>query len=435
MPSLSSFGSTIPIIRGDRQHRPFLVFLVISNALFVLLLNFSDTATIGRTLVNQSHLSNSDKHKETEEFQFRTNVAGLKQRHEGLLQNLHEQPSRLLKKSREQEFKDRKDRINQNLSLSKGRDEARKLLVDPFYQDWEKIYDFQETTHPVMYTFYEPAGSQIPSSQDLDALAVWKFAWTKMGWNPRVLNLSHAMLNKDYAWAVEQIDTILPADDEYNRYCFLRHFAMAAMTGGREGGGGWMSDYDTIPLNMQGDAYGRVLPNNGAFTSYELSTPSLIVGSGDEWSHIAKSLIEEGVNAKNEERGNGEEGGTDNFFFSDKMGFQKLLEQNLVISNERFVYNNPALPLVAGDGKACANLGKVLHFSHESVGTVSRAMVMLETMDQMTKNCQTFDFNVDRIEVGDTFYIATSPEMQQALDMGQISMLYRRRNRRTKAIK
>lgn len=420
MPTLSVFGQRIPWVHGIRQHRPFLVVLFISNVLFVLFLNFSDTTiyqTIGRTLVKSR--------QPKEDYQFRTNIAALKQRHEGLLENLHQQPSRLLKKSREQEFKDRNARIHQNLSLSKRRDVVRKLLADPFYHDWEKIYDFQYDTNPVMYTFYHPADSHIPSSQDLDALAVWKFAWTKMGWNPRVLNLRHAKQHKDYAWAVQQLDTLLPADDAYNRYCFLRHFAMAAVVAGE---GGWMSDYDTIPLTMEGEEYGRVLPNNGNLTLYELSTPSLIVGSAKEWENISKKLIEVAVNVKNEEGGNGEDGETDddNFFFSDRMAFEKLLEQNLIISNEQFVRNNPALPIVVHDEKDCAKLGKALHFSHESTGTLSRAMVMLETIDQMAKNCQTYDFQVDGIEAGDTFYVKPSLELQRALDVGKISMLDRR---------
>lgn len=402
MPSLSAFG-TIPFVQ-DRQHRPFLIFLAISNVLFVLFLNFGDINVGNRTLADKR------------ELKFKSNLAALRQRHEEVLNDLHQQPSRLLKKNYEAEYDERRRRINHNLSLSKGRDEARKILADPFYHDWHKVYDFatDHQARPVMYTFYEPAGSRVPNSQDLDALAVWKFAWTKAGWNPRVLNLSHAKKHQDYPWAIENLYDVIPLDDQYNRLCFLRHFAMAAM------GGGWMSDFDTIPSAMEGNEYGKVLPNQGNFTLYELSTPSLTVGSAGEWNRVAKQLVVEAANAKKQAKpGN-------HFFFSDKMSFQKLLEQKLIHTNEeRIVYENPELPITE---KTCeTSLGKALHFSHESAGTLSRAMVMLETMDQMAKQCGAFDSNVGNIGVlgEDTFYLSPSPEMEEALNMGRIISISR----------
>merc|ERR1719469_1440902 len=53
--------------------------------------------------------------------------------------------------------------------------------------------------------------------------------------------------------------------------------------------GGWMSDYDTFPLQIRHTL--TRLPNNGRFTSNQRHVPSLISGSQPEWNRMVKLLF------------------------------------------------------------------------------------------------------------------------------------------------
>ena len=66
----------------------------------------------------------------------------------------------------------------------------------------------------------------------------------------------------------------LGENPEYEKACYFRYLAMS------ETGGGWMSDYDTLPLHFPatGD-----LVSNGTFTVLQGHIPALMSGSQDEW--------------------------------------------------------------------------------------------------------------------------------------------------------
>ena len=52
-----------------------------------------------------------------------------------------------------------------------------------------------------------------------------------------------------------------------------------------------MSDYDVFPLHdFRRD--GRILPNNGTLTLHNRLCPSLVSGSGDEWTRVAEEMID-----------------------------------------------------------------------------------------------------------------------------------------------
>lgn len=72
--------------------------------------------------------------------------------------------------------------------------------------------------------------------------------------------------------------------NSFNYMCYIRYIAMSAV------GGGWMSDYDVLPLRF----YFNGLPNNGAFTVYETSVPSLVSGNESEWERLMNEIIDEG---------------------------------------------------------------------------------------------------------------------------------------------
>jgi hypothetical protein len=131
---------------------------------------------------------------------------------------------------------------------------------------------------PVMHTFYE----KVREGQD-DLLGVWKDEWSRAGFEPRILTLKDA---KKHPYFKEMEREVRPMfENGYDAMCFYRWLAMATA------GGGWMSDYDCFPTNFPlNDAI--YLPNKGNFTSFEAHVPSLMSGTADEWTRIAKALVE-----------------------------------------------------------------------------------------------------------------------------------------------
>eukprot|EP00549_Striatella_unipunctata_P025380 CAMPEP_0118710738 /NCGR_PEP_ID=MMETSP0800-20121206/23600_1 /TAXON_ID=210618 ORGANISM="Striatella unipunctata, Strain CCMP2910" /NCGR_SAMPLE_ID=MMETSP0800 /ASSEMBLY_ACC=CAM_ASM_000638 /LENGTH=310 /DNA_ID=CAMNT_0006615057 /DNA_START=108 /DNA_END=1037 /DNA_ORIENTATION=+ len=149
-----------------------------------------------------------------------------------------------------------------------------------------------EEIRPIMYTFYD----RIPGdesgfytgmsySNDEALITSWKAEWTVQGWDPMVLTLADAKSHKDFDVLNRALDT-LSNFGYYDRLCFLRWLAMAAV------GGGWMADYDTFPLWPMD---GHVLPSGGKLTIHEGSkvggVPSLVSGNGEEWLRLAHSLV------------------------------------------------------------------------------------------------------------------------------------------------
>jgi len=131
---------------------------------------------------------------------------------------------------------------------------------------------------PIMHTFYE----KLPEGED-DLLVAWKEEWTLVGFETRVLNFEDA---KRHPYFKQMEEVVKPMFGEgYNAMCLYRWLAIAAS------GGGWMTDYDTFPTNFPMDE-GIILPNNGNLTSFEVHVPSLMSGRADEWTRVAKLLVE-----------------------------------------------------------------------------------------------------------------------------------------------
>ena len=53
-------------------------------------------------------------------------------------------------------------------------------------------------------------------------------------------------------------------------------------------GGGWLSDFDTLPTFLDPE-FG--LPNGGNFTCYQTFIPGLLSGSGSEWRRMAYEVV------------------------------------------------------------------------------------------------------------------------------------------------
>jgi len=278
-------------------------------------------------------------------------------------------------------------------------------LAAQLLADESSLYTFDEKDpRPVVNTFFRIIGKSL-SLDSAEMLGVWKQAWSAAGYNPRVLNLSHAESHPDSYSIIKKLDEIpLGNNVPFDSTCYLRHFAMASV------GGGIMTDYDTLPLNMNkysllagGDGG---LPNNGMFTSFEGHTPSFVVGSAVEWDRVAKALIREGIEAGKDET-TGIIVGDGIRLFSDMYALESLIRKHEVLTFEE--------PRLVGelrfkidqmrDGEtfteaftsdACDKTKNLmaLHFSHYAVEQEYdlqahgiRALIMAESMERLSEIC------------------------------------------------
>lgn len=92
-----------------------------------------------------------------------------------------------------------------------------------------------------VYTYYMP----IPELYDEDSqrrlIEIWARSWQKQGWNPVVLDETHARAHPRYDFFREHF-WALPTTygHEYCGACFMRWLAVSAM------GGGMLTDFDVI---------------------------------------------------------------------------------------------------------------------------------------------------------------------------------------------
>ncbi len=89
-------------------------------------------------------------------------------------------------------------------------------------------------------------------------LNAWESLWRESGWETRILTMDDAKKHKDF----NRMKAIMERfkDGEYNRRCFYRWLAMAEI------GGGWMSDYDTFPLDFNAEVGSEFINGDGEFT-------------------------------------------------------------------------------------------------------------------------------------------------------------------------
>lgn len=155
-----------------------------------------------------------------------------------------------------------------------------------------------EPNKPIIFTFYNEIDEKykhtgMTDRADQDLLKLWKKKWTEAGWDPRILDMNDAKDHrrfKEFDKKLQQVPLHGP-NTVYNQYCYYRWLAMAAV------GGGWMSDYDVLPLNFH---YPDDLYQDGRFTIYSAvgdeggGIPCLMSGSESEWERLAFSIVELG---------------------------------------------------------------------------------------------------------------------------------------------
>ena len=156
-------------------------------------------------------------------------------------------------------------------------------------------YD-KEEDRPIIYTFYNKIDDELKNTgmtdrADEDLLKLWKGKWNEAGWDARVLNLEDAKQHprfEEFETKLKQVP-IHGMNVAYNELCYYRWLAVAAV------GGGWMSDYDLMPLNFH---YPDEYFENGRFAIYSTSglggIPCLMSGSESEWERLAFAILENG---------------------------------------------------------------------------------------------------------------------------------------------
>jgi len=170
-----------------------------------------------------------------------------------------------------------------------------KPIMHTFFQRIDPVHHHEGTT-------YNKGTGMSNDERHAAELATWEYAWQDAGFDTVILNIEDVKKHDNY----DEIRNFLDheAFGEYDELCFLRWFAMVTT------GGGWMSDYDVVPLkSLVPDEYfgipkkpseadkegnnGFPLPHDGKFTVYDGygRVPSLMSGSAEEWDRMASALL------------------------------------------------------------------------------------------------------------------------------------------------
>lgn len=127
-----------------------------------------------------------------------------------------------------------------------------------------------------IYTYHDYV-PELPNSENL--IPIWKQSWSKLGWEPIVLNDSHARLHPKYNEYVERYRSLPTVNPKgYELACYLRWLAVAAV------GGGWMSDSDVINYSLNPIS---PLPELTIWSYGGHICPCLVSGSADQYTHTA----------------------------------------------------------------------------------------------------------------------------------------------------
>ncbi|CAE7771917.1 unnamed protein product [Symbiodinium sp. CCMP2592] len=172
-------------------------------------------------------------------------------------------------------------------AIGKGRERCRAATAAAAWQD---MLVPNPHTPWVMSTFYEPNSKSSKDGRE-DArqltLATWALHWQRAGWQTRVLGLADAQKSPFYKQLLVKLAQIpLGENPEYEKACYFRYLAMS------EAGGGWMSDYDTLPLHFPATSD---LVSNGTFTVLQGHIPAFMSGSQEEWRRMSRLLVESAV--------------------------------------------------------------------------------------------------------------------------------------------
>lgn len=139
----------------------------------------------------------------------------------------------------------------------------------------------------VVYTYYAPLKGAAHHSWAPDAIHQWRRSWSGAGWKPRVLTPAHARAHPEHD-ALEAFVKTLPTPNarDYESACFLRHLAVAVV------GGGYLSDYDVVNVNLPPPPHCDWLPNDGELTTHEgTGIPSIVSGDAKAFETFVRRVM------------------------------------------------------------------------------------------------------------------------------------------------
>jgi len=264
-----------------------------------------------------------------------------------------------------------------------------------------KVYNNQrlllgEESRPIMYTYYTPAATDMTNEANMELLEAWKKAWHDAGWEPVILNEVHARGLPEFDALMDLI--VDPTTiGTYNMACYIRWIAMAAVDGG------FMSDYDTFPLNHF-LRHGRELPFAGQLTIWERHVPCLVSGNGSEYFRMAKKIgrsLQEHVYKQKYINENGSKDAyRQQVRWSDMLALLELYKK----SSAMFIRKREVLdglkilqnPNWSKDDCEMARGMRAVHFSHQSIkegkqtyrGSIHRATIARQFLNRFHEVCE-----------------------------------------------
>ena len=136
-----------------------------------------------------------------------------------------------------------------------------------------------------IYAYYE---SLLSKDQNIEFAKanLWKDSWSRAGWNPVMLNSSHAQISPQRIKLAEKMMSIFPLlnrqNNESQDVLQLRWNRLCAL---HAAGGGWISDYDVLNLGFT--------PSMGE--EWEKS-PFVIAGKPANVMYISKEICNAAMN-------------------------------------------------------------------------------------------------------------------------------------------
>jgi len=241
-------------------------------------------------------------------------------------------------------------------------------------QGEDNAEDINATLLGTVHTFFSPIdpATRLPTDKlnvtDRVMLDTWRAAWESQGWKTKILTIEDAKKHPDFDHYNKSLDAVpLGWNNYYNRLCYLRWLAMAAA------GGGFMSDYDTVPIRHPPSSWSDI-PDR--FTVYGSGVPSLVSGTKAEWDRMARLLLETALTKTKAD--------PDRHLWSDMMMLQELNEvkdKHYVMRHETLEGHNglKLLPLkdedcdfFRADGPAREGGYRLVHFSHYDMEEASQ---------------------------------------------------------------
>ena len=238
-----------------------------------------------------------------------------------------------------------------------------------------KLSDVYTNDRCIVYSYFEDQGMGHG-----ETVETWKNIWARAGWKPVVLSEKHAALHKDYQVMRDRFltwPTTNPAG--YELACYLRYLAVSVV------GGGYMTDYDTINVNVPPPPGCGYLPNEGRLTAHDDTVPAMVTGTEEEFERVIQEMFAVDINVVMAAIGES--------MVSDMYILEYLHQQGSVQVTHNF-YTPPNWVSDPPCDENGDELPLLFHFSTDTTvhefGTTDKSSVMnewFERLDESRKKC------------------------------------------------